>query len=824
LTSDPPTELPLEEQADYCAQPWCYVNALSCSTVTSPQPSTFFNGLRYSYETCGASDFWTGSNRYDARSGYIGIITELLTDKVQSFTEKPVEWLAFVVPVFEREALALSGSGFQLSLENFLYAQIQESVDIDKSYLEMIYVGLESGLFTGYYSETSYTVRAATGSAGDIPWAPYTLANVATNINTACSTCASVSSREVSAGASCLPSTAGLSGTCQGAPWMETRTACEESVGTCDSADPDISGMTTKVLCDTAATPGTFTSTATYDPTIDARSCNANGCCDANIRAYYSTSRALLGRPGALTSWKIYDARERSWYTSTKEKWLTSSQSTSTKLNFTPIYAFDTTGHLGVTAAAALVVNGIFQGVYALDIQLSSIAAVLSETVDAKGVGRWAYLVERSGPAAGKLVASTAEAELYDMDSQTRLGAEASDRTAISESAIMLAARGWKPGFFQRLEEVASATTLYHECYMKLSYDDCRIPLDQQYTPWSSDNPAEKRAAGPASCIDGSRSCILESHDFGGSIGDCGYAPLIAIAVNNAGWLPPGWFDGPVTVHPSLQNAETCQDVCKNDGRCEFFSYEWEDFTSFEFMSKILPGPIGTLDWLLVTGQDIKCESTADIWDDGRCATCASGMLPNAQMDKCVPCEEGTAGLDGECQACPAGTIPNSRATKCELCEAAKTSLAGTSVCFDCPVGRHGSAGGCELCLEGFFSMSVNELDLSPTQPCESCAGIALPADLTRLDVPAPNLESPSLCKGGIPGVTAVICPVQGLWFHFPRGGGEVVPLTCEHSESCIGVVPTSYDGDCVSWLVEEGTGFASVCTGRGSESSDSNF
>ena len=39
------------------------------------------------------------------------------------------------------------------------------------------------------------------------------------------------------------------------------------------------------------------------------------GCCDKNIRAYYSTSISDLGEPQALTSWTTYDPRTRSWYT-----------------------------------------------------------------------------------------------------------------------------------------------------------------------------------------------------------------------------------------------------------------------------------------------------------------------------------------------------------------------------------------------------------------------------------------------------------------------------------------------------------------------------
>ena len=52
--------------------------------------------------------------------------------------------------------------------------------------------------------------------------------------------------------------------TCDGAAWAGTETECDETVGTCAGADPDVPGTTTKALCDAAATTaGTFTTSAT---------------------------------------------------------------------------------------------------------------------------------------------------------------------------------------------------------------------------------------------------------------------------------------------------------------------------------------------------------------------------------------------------------------------------------------------------------------------------------------------------------------------------------------------------------------------------------
>eukprot|EP01048_Picozoa_sp_COSAG05_P034734 COSAG05_NODE_14683_length_390_cov_0.872852_1_plen_55_part_01 len=44
--------------------------------------------------------------------------------------------------------------------------------------ISMLYIGLEDGLFTGYYSTTDYTERAPSGWAEDLSWSPYSLATV----------------------------------------------------------------------------------------------------------------------------------------------------------------------------------------------------------------------------------------------------------------------------------------------------------------------------------------------------------------------------------------------------------------------------------------------------------------------------------------------------------------------------------------------------------------------------------------------------------------------------------------------------------------------
>jgi hypothetical protein len=66
----------------------------------------------------------------------------------------------------------------------------------------MVYIGLEDGLFAGYYSLTSYTERAPSGQAEDLSWSPYSLATV----NEVCATvaaCQGVTNQTVNASGSC---------------------------------------------------------------------------------------------------------------------------------------------------------------------------------------------------------------------------------------------------------------------------------------------------------------------------------------------------------------------------------------------------------------------------------------------------------------------------------------------------------------------------------------------------------------------------------------------------------------------------------------------
>ena len=71
-------------------------------------------------------------------------------------------------------------------------------------------------------------------------------------------------------------------------------------------------------------------------------------------------------------------------------------------------------------------------------------------------------------------------------------------------------------------------------------------------------------------------SCIYEQMDYGGG-GTCGYAPVIALALNDAAGPVPGWFSGELLIDQTLNSKHDCQALCAAYDGCEYFSYEWEN-------------------------------------------------------------------------------------------------------------------------------------------------------------------------------------------------------------------------------------------------------
>jgi hypothetical protein len=496
----------------------------------------------------------------------------------------------------------------------------------------MLYAGMESGLFTGYFSPTEYTLRAPSGAPEDVPWAPFALEATCGDGNDA-------------SGAVCDVNDAG--------------DACKITTGACSFA-----GEVNEICAVSDACSGVAGKTVQRSGTCPA---DDDACVDSNVRNYYATSEAEGGGPTTFTRWRQYEPRERPWFTTGKARWADSQQ----KLSFSTVYEFSTSGELGITATGTLIQNDVFLGLYALDYDLVKISELLTQVATAEG--SWAYAIERSGPDAGMLVASTVDDSLRVRPGK-RLQANASAHSSVQGSAYLLQPKGWPEGYYRRFDGLGFATR-YHKCYLKLGYESCAAALEDQYVPWAAKDPSDNRAAGPAACEsatcvdddaclqanpawgasytcagstqycssyradmaccpescgmcseDGvlaadasssgaaaasgwgrrvqssSSACIKPNADFGGDVDGCGYAPMIKIAVDSANWDPPGWFTGPVNVHPDMSSPEDCQALCQefvdSDGKaCEFFSYEWEAFTSFEIITGSFTGDRDELDW-----------------------------------------------------------------------------------------------------------------------------------------------------------------------------------------------------------------------------------
>ena len=70
-------------------------------------------------------------------------------------------------------------------------------------------------------------------------------------------------------------------------------------------------------------------------------------------------------------------------------------------------------------------------------------------------------------------------------------------------------------------------------------------------------------------------SCIYDQMDYGGG-GICGYAPTLAIYLNDDNGPKPGWFSGDYYIDATLDSAADCQAICATFDGCDYFSYEWE--------------------------------------------------------------------------------------------------------------------------------------------------------------------------------------------------------------------------------------------------------
>ena len=69
---------------------------------------------------------------------------------------------------------------------------------------------------------------------------------------------------------------------------------------------------------------------------------------------------------------------------------------------------------------------------------------------------------------------------------------------------------------------------------------------------------------------DGPVELHLRALDYAG-YGAIWYAPVLAIAVNNASFSFPGWFSGEEIIDPTMTSATDCQTLCAAYDGCSYF-------------------------------------------------------------------------------------------------------------------------------------------------------------------------------------------------------------------------------------------------------------
>jgi hypothetical protein len=109
----------------------------------------------------------------------------------------------------------------------------------------------------------------------------------------------------------------------------------------------------------------------------------------------------------------------------------------------------------------------------------------------------------------------------------------------------------------------------------------------------------------------------------------------------------------------------------------------------FEAQSILMQDSVGSLDWLLVVGQDIRCHPRTQIWDStaGNCKLCPAGYTPKTSSTseigtECIQCHPTHAGTAGSCVLCQDGTMPNTGRSACVPCSAYAAGVGGK--CSSC--------------------------------------------------------------------------------------------------------------------------------------------
>lgn len=357
---------------------------------------------------------------------------------LNSVMGRPFETIRFSASSLKLGFVDLSPGYDPSELRRGLYNQVIALGvgDRQRTSIDMVYVGLEDGTFLGYFSPTSYTERAPSGLANDLPWAPYNLATVDA-VCAVSDACRGVSGKSVSIA-------------CPSGAARDTSSACKDSQGvtvaanseaTCEATNGNVWYASPIPVEDAMRRGSDLFDLRRYVP------CTDDGCCDESIRNYYSTSADIGGVPANFTRWRVYDHRARPWY---KECRATGQQ-------WSSMYEFSTSQALGLTAMVqARDASENLLGVFSMDYDVGALSAIVNNSLSGQA---WGFAVERSN---GLLVAISTGEPLYNKTavaelgfSSSRLRAANAAHPSIAAAATFLTEQNWPAHVYHRAGNVS---------------------------------------------------------------------------------------------------------------------------------------------------------------------------------------------------------------------------------------------------------------------------------------------------------------------------------------------------------------------------------
>ena len=220
-----------------------------------------------------------------------------------------------------------------------------------------------------------------------------------------------------------------------------------------------------------------------------------------------------------------------------------------------------------------------------------------------------------------------------------------------------------------------------------------------------------------------------------------------------------------------------------------------------------------SIEWLFVHVRTYICSDQKNSYMSIS-AVIGHGEASNGRPPGCQKCPLGmiAAGDGLSCSTCPAGRHADDNYGTCEQCEAGKFSVPPAASCEQCPAFQDSSPNfdGC-VCAKGFFALWAGDA-------CSRCSAVITSVPKRIFEGSISTADLTDACPGGAAGVSAGICPQDGLWVErLPAATDQSVSpterleiLACESESACVA-------GNCSAWFNQGGIAKGTSC-GKGYE------